>query len=124
LKLSVGDYTTDELIGKAHVERKSPNDLYGSLIQNHERFRAELIRARTSGIRLAVFVECPDEIFYMKKFRGGYKLKTAPRILRQIVSTMADKYDVDFIFCKDRNDMRCNIMLWFERQKQLVGKNA
>jgi len=44
-KLDEGDYTTEKLYNKAHIERKSPMDFYGSLIQGHKRFSREIQRA-------------------------------------------------------------------------------
>ena len=72
-KLDEGDYTTSDLLNKAHIERKSGIDLYGSLVQGHKRFIAELERADEKGIKLSVFVECPKRAFIGKKFKGGWK---------------------------------------------------
>ncbi len=115
-KLDEGDYTTPELFGKAHIERKSGIDLYGSIIQGHTRFRAELVRAQNKGLNLAVFVECPKSIFVSKKFEGGYRLKCKPAALAKIVDTMQQKYNVEFVWCEDRDDLRFRAVKWFEQQ--------
>lgn len=116
LKLDEGDYTTTELMGKAHIERKSGNDLYGSIIQGHDRFRAELIRAQEKELKLAVFVECPKEVFISKRFKGGFRLKCESSRLRKIISALERKYEVEFVWCEDRDDMRERAEKWFECQ--------
>ena len=122
LKLDEGDYTTSELKGFAHIERKSGNDLYGSIIQGHARFREELRRAREKELYLAVFVECPKEIFIGKRFKGGFRLKTHPAVLRKIVHTIEKKYEIEFVWCKDREHMRSEAIKWFEMMR--VKKNG
>ena len=106
LKLDEGDYTTEDLYGFAHAERKSAIDLYGSLIQGHVRFRKELLRAVEKNLTIAIFVECPKSMFVGKKFPRGYLLKTPPKVLAKIVSTIEHRYNVNFVWCKDRDDMR------------------
>lgn len=120
IALSEGDYTTLDLYRKAHIERKSPTDLYGSLIQGHCRFRRELQRALDSNIVLAIFVECPKEQFISKRFPGGYRLKCSPSVLRKIISTVSFKYNVEFIWCADRSAMKSSMLSWFSRQSQLL----
>lgn len=120
IALSEGDYTTLDLYHKAHIERKSPTDLYGSLIQGHCRFRNELQRALDRHIVLAIFVECPKEQFISKRFPGGYRLKCSPMVLRKIIDTVSFKYDVEFVWCNDRADMKRSMISWFDRQSQLL----
>ena len=120
MTLTEGDYTTLDLYHRAHIERKSGIDLYGSLIQGHSRFRREIQRAIDKGIVLSVFVECPKEIFISKRFNGGYRLKTPPATLRKIIATMECKYNLQFIWCENRDDMKSQMLLWFDRQKQLL----
>lgn len=112
-KLDEGDYTTDELLNVAHIERKSGNDLYGSLIQGHERFRAEILRAKEKNIILAVFVECPKADFVGKKFKGGFRLKTPSATLGKILKTFQEKYEIEFVWCENRDDLRDKMVLWF-----------
>lgn len=120
LKLDEGDYTTTQLYGVAHAERKSSQDLYGSIIQGHARFRNEILRAKEKNIKLCVFVECSKEQFVSKRFPHGYKLKASPAILRKIVNTIQSKYDLNFVWCNGKEDMRHQMMRWFENEtKQL-----
>lgn len=117
-KLGVGDYTTDDLFGRAHAERKSPNDLYSSIIQGHGRFCNELVRATDNNIVLAVFVECSRNKFMSKKWRGGYLRKVSGGVLNKIIRTIEEKYGVRFIWCDDRDNMREQIIMWFDMQRK------
>ena len=123
MKLDEGDYTTEDLHGIAHIERKSGIDLYGSIIQGHKRFTAELTRAMDKNIELAIFVECPEEMFYRKLFPGGFRVKAPTQTLRKIVPTIAEKYNVKFFWCEDREDMKTKSIAWFnEKRKKYLGK--
>lgn len=112
-KLDEGDYTTEELYEKAHAERKSGIDLYGSIIQGHPRFRREILRAIEKNIKFAIFVECPEDTFYRKRFSGGFRLKCPSTQLRKIIATMKEKYSLEFIWCEDRDDMMDRMCVWF-----------
>ena len=120
LKLDEGDYTTEELLNKAHAERKSGIDLYGSFIQNHKRFAAEIQRAIGKDLTFAVFVECTEENFVKKRFSGGYRLQVSTKVLRKIVNTFTSRYPIQFIWCEDREDLRNKMCLWFASQ---MGEN-
>jgi len=112
-KLQVCDYTTPFLLGKAHAERKSPNDLYSSIIGDHERFKRMIKRAVKLDIKIAVFVECPERQFYGKRFKFGWKLKVKGNQLAKTIKTMKSRYNLDFYWCKDRQDMKDKIVDWF-----------
>lgn len=116
-KLDEGDYTIESLFNKAHIERKSGQDLYGSIIQGHERFRKEIERANSKGIKLSVFVECSKKDFVGKKFNGGWRLKTKPAVLAKIVSTIQEKYGIEFVWCDGREDFKEKALDWFKNQK-------
>jgi ERCC4-type nuclease len=120
-KLDEGDYTTDLLLNKAHAERKSAIDLYGSLIQNHKRFAEEIQRAIEKDLSFAVFVECTEKNFIAKKFDGGFRLNTQPEVLAKIVGTFTKRYPVQFIWCKDRDELRNRMCIWFANQMEELG---
>ena len=115
-KLDEGDYTTEELFGHAHVERKSGIDLYGSIVQGHERFISELQRAIEKDITLAIFVECSEKRFVSKRFKGGCRLKMASKTLAKIIGTIQERYPVQFVWCNNREDMKIKMCVWFIRQ--------
>ena len=120
-KLDEGDYTTEDLLNKAHAERKSGIDLYGSLIQNHKRFIAEIQRAIEKDLSFAVFVECTEKTFIAKRFNGAYRLKTKPAVLAKIIKTFTSRYPIEFIWCKDRDDLRDKMCIWFVKQMDELG---
>ena len=120
-KLDEGDYTTGELLDKAHAERKSGIDLYGSLIQGHKRFAAEIQRAIEKDLSFAVFVECTEKTFIAKRFKGGCRLKVTPEILAKIIRTFMSRYPIEFIWCKDREDLKNRMCLWFVNQMKELG---
>ncbi len=120
-KLDEGDYTTRDLYNKAHAERKSGIDLYGSLIQNHKRFSAEIQRAIEKDLSFAIFVECTEKIFVAKRFKGGSRLQVKPEVLAKIVKTFTSRDPVDFVWCKDRDDMRNKMCIWFVDQMKELG---
>ncbi|MHA1690023.1 MAG: ERCC4 domain-containing protein [Candidatus Heimdallarchaeaceae archaeon] len=123
-KLDEGDYTTEKLLNKAHIERKSGIDLYGSIIQGHDRFRAELMRAIEKDIKLVIMVECAEDVFYRKVFKGGYRLKCPGSVLKKILQTMQIKYNVEVVWCEDRDDLRDKMLLWFAKEERLLeGQN-
>ncbi len=113
MKLDEGDYTTSKLLNKAHAERKSGIDLYGSLIQGHKRFVAEIQRAIEKDLTFAIFVECSEKEFVSKKFHGGYRLKTKVSVLRKIVDSFLEHYPIEVIWCKDRDNMIVLMLAWF-----------
>ncbi len=120
LKLDEGDYTTTDLLNKAHIERKSGIDLYGSLIQNHKRFSAEIQRAIEKDLSFAVFVECTKKVFIAKRFKGGYRLRVESKVLAKIVKTFTSRYPIEFIWCKNRDDLKNKMCLWFVNQMEKV----
>ena len=122
-KLDEGDYTTSELLNKAHAERKSSIDLYGSLIQGHKRFVAEIQRAIEKDLSFAVFVECTEEVFVSMRFDGAHRLQVKPEVLKKIVETFMDHYPIEFFWCEDRSDLRDKMCLWFVDELEKI-KNA
>ena len=112
-KLDEGDYTTEKLYNKAHIERKSPMDFYGSLIQGHKRFSREIQRAIEKDLSFAIFVECTEKKFVTMKFKGACRLKMLPGTLKKIVDTFQERYPIRIVWCKDRDEMRTKMLLWF-----------
>jgi len=120
-KLDVGDYTTTLLLGRVHAERKNPNDLYGSIIQGHERFRNELLRAQRTNVKLVVFVECTAEEFFAKTWDVRQKLKCPSKTLRKILATMTKKYKFEIVWCTGRPQMRKLMFEWFKKHEKTIN---
>ena len=102
--LIVGDYTTKKLKNIYHIERKSLQDLYGTLTSGNNRFKYELFRAAYHRIEMDVFVEGSREDFIAKKFPGGKDRKFPSEGLERMVKTFEKKYFVKFFWCKSRLD--------------------
>jgi ERCC4-type nuclease len=105
-KLEEGDYNLDELVPFIVIERKNPADLYQSIVQGHNRFTDEIMRARLQGKVFYIVVECSKADFLRKYFHGSHYCKLSGGVLSKIISTMEDKYGVIFIWCNGR------IMAW------------
>ena len=110
IKLDVGDYTTAKHHNKLHLERKSPGDLYGTLLGGHTRFRKELKRAAANGIRLIMIIECTKAKFINKEWRGADHCQVNGVILGKIIATMEKRYSLKFIWCKNRIEMKKTIL--------------
>lgn len=102
LKLAVGDYTTPSKLNKFHIERKSGEDLYGTLTKGNIRFRKELIRAADLNIRLVVLVEQSKQNWIAKKFKQGYLRKFPSAGLEKLICTFEQKYNLQFVWCRSR----------------------
>lgn len=101
-KLLVGDYSTVKLESSFCIERKSPQDLYGSITQGHIRFRKELVRAKVNKIKLVMYVESCKKDFINKKFPGGSQRKIPGETLGKIIDTIAARHNVEVIWCVSR----------------------
>ena len=123
-KLDEGDYTTEILYNIAHIERKSPMDFYGSLIQGHKRFSREIQRAIEKDLSFAIFVECPEKKFTSMRFKGAFRLKTKPSTLKKIVDTFQERYPIRIVWCKNREDMKVQMCLWFLQEEEGLIQNG
>lgn len=119
-KLFVGDYTlpTDQSVC---VDTKlGLQEVYGNIIQDHERFIRECTAANDAGIRLIVLVEesgirsVQDVAFWPnprekiwkrlpESRRKGRKPPVKSESLCKAMQTISEKYGVEWRFC-DRND--------------------
>ena len=100
--LIVGDYSTERLINKFHIERKSPQDLYGTITKGNHRFKRELQRAWDREIEIVVYVESTREDFIMKRFPRGDLLKFKSESLDKLITTFETKYFLQIVWCGNR----------------------
>lgn len=120
-KMLVGDYQIPNRGNICVDTKKDIQELYGNLIQDHERFRAECQYAKDCGIKLYVLVENKDgitDIEGVKRWRNprmfAYYKKRAQFVKRgltppkppasnvqlvKLMWTMEKKYGVTFLFC-------------------------
>lgn len=119
-KLEVGDYTTNKLLNKFHIERKSLGDLYGTLTSGNNRFKYELFRAAYHSIELEVYVEGTYEDFINKNFPKGSERKYSTHGLEELVKTFSKKYFLHFEWCQNRLDCLRKL----EKRLKLAEKEA
>lgn len=100
--LIVGDYTTRTLYHTYAIERKSLQDLCGTLTKGNARFHRELIRARANGIRLVMVVEGTRKDFMAKKFPRGDQRKISGETLNKIITTFERKHGLEVHWCCSR----------------------
>ena len=128
-KLYVGDYQSLDNARLVIDRKKDLLELCGDVAQQHERFRAELMRAKEAGIHIVILCEHGDDIktledvyFWINPrtiptewvMQDGHPVKvakspngvTGPQLYK-CLTTIRDRYDVEFVFCsKDETGAR------------------
>ena len=125
-KLDEGDYNVEELVDYVVFERKSLEDLYGTIFttEGHQRFKRELLRAKEKGKVFYIFIEGNLEEFYNLSW-SKRELKIKPSTMQKTIETMKKKYNLLFIECESRESMSNEIVKTIELNKKLneVMKN-
>ncbi len=110
--LNVGDY---QIAGKGDISvdtKQGVLELAGNVFQEHERFRAECLRAQECGIQLIVLIEenLPggrlDRWVPPMDKHGQPLARFNPATLRKAMITMQREYGVKFRFCDGRSTGR------------------
>ena len=103
--LNVGDY---QIAGKGDISvdtKQGVLELAGNVFQDHERFRAECLRAQECGIRLIILIEEALPGGRLDRWRppdgrdGKPLARFNPATLRKAMITMQREYGVRFRFC-------------------------
>lgn len=124
MKLDTGDYILPPAI--AVDTKQGMGEVYNNLVQDHDRFRAECIRAQEAGTVLVILVENDEGIrslddvenwqnpridrYYEKyayalaarKHKKPIKIPAPPmssKRIARIMETMTDRYGVRWAFC-------------------------
>lgn len=127
-KLYVGDYMSLDNPRLIIDRKKDLQELCGNVCQQHERFKAELLRAREQGIRLIILVEHGDDIrsiedvYFWKnprKYEIRWRWKDGKRVksvisakavdgkqLYKSLCTIRERYGADFAFCNKQDTGR------------------
>lgn len=100
--LKTGDYSISGYENTICFERKSVQDLVGTLIASHERFLREMERMRDFNEKY-ILVEHTPTILFNYCLKHGWQKKFDTII--QSLLAYACHYDVRVRFCKDREDM-------------------
>lgn len=121
-KMYVGDYQSLDNPRLVIDRKKDLQEICGNVCQQHERFKAELLRAKEQGIRLVILCEhgadiksLEDVYFWQnpRKYQIRWKTVNGKRVkdvisakavdgnqLYKSLCTMRDRYNVDFVFCQ------------------------
>lgn len=120
-KVFCGDYQSLDNARLVIDRKKDLQELCGNVCQQHERFKAELIRAMEHGIKIVILCEHGEDIQSLEdvyfwqnprkhqirwKTVNGKKIKTVISDkavdgcqLYKSLCTIRDRYNVDFVFC-------------------------
>lgn len=120
-KLYCGDYQSMDNTRLVVDRKKDLQELCGNVCQQHERFKAELVRAIEQGIKIVILCEHGPEIKSLEdvwfwqnprkhkviwKTVNGKRVKTVisdkavdGNQLYKSLCTIRDRYNVDFVFC-------------------------
>lgn len=117
-KLFVGDYMNLDH-PKLIVDRKQNLlEVCNNVCQDHDRFRAELVRAREVGIQLVILVEHGEGIASLEDviFWTNPRLATSPKALTgeklyKIMRTVERKYGIVWAFC-EKSETGKEIIKW------------
>lgn len=108
-KLYVGDYMSLDNPRKVIDRKKDLGELCSNVTQQHERFRAELVRAKENGIQVIILCEHGgnirqlEDVFFWENPRRRHSPKaTSGAQLFRSLCTMRDRYGVQFAFCDKR----------------------
>lgn len=121
-KLYVGDYQSLDNPRLVIDRKKDLQEICGNVCQQHERFKAELLRAKEQGIKLVILCEhgpdiksLEDVYFWQnpRKYQIRWRTVNGKRVkdvisakavdgnqLYKSLCTIRDRYNVDFVFCQ------------------------
>ena len=119
--MPVGDYCIPSQGGIVVDTKANISELYGNLIQQHDRFHNECVLAQDAGIKLYILVENKDGVKCVDDLRDWknpqmFRYKKAVRLARmngtkepkppasniqliKIMHSMTRDYGVEFLFC-------------------------
>ena len=120
-KMYVGDYQSLDNPRLVIDRKKDLQEICGNVCQQHERFKAELLRAKEQGIKLVILCEhgadikSLEDVFFWqnpRKYQIRWKTVNGKRVkdvisakavdgnqLYKSLCTIRDRYGVSFIFC-------------------------
>lgn len=122
-KMYVGDYQNLQN-GSVVVDRKQNlSEICSNVCQQHERFKAELIRAQKAGIKIFILCEHGKDIKTIEDVKNWVnpRLKKSPKALTgeklyKIMKTQEAKYGITYLFC-DKEETGEKIL-------EILGKNS
>lgn len=117
--LTTADYSLKGLETVAAIERKSENDLLGSLTQGRERFERELARLRGYSLKAVV---C--ETSWQRLAKGMYRSRMTPHSCLQSILGLSIRFDVPFLMVETHHAAAYTVFHLFrhfleQREKEL-----
>jgi len=103
--LKTGDYSVENYEDCFALERKSLQDLFGTLGKGHDRFKKELERAKSLDY-FAIIVEGSYDQIKTKKFPGAYHSKMKGYVVASILMKIHLKYGVPVFFAEDKKQAK------------------
>jgi len=122
-KLDFADYGCEMIDGTivpVVFERKSINDLYGTLSAGYERFKREVERCKESKFSMIIIIEGT----LTKVSRGIKHSQRSPDSLLSQLFTLFVRYRIIPIFCKDPDEASKFITLFYtayEKNHMLIN---
>ena len=121
-KMYVGDYQNLQ-DGSVVVDRKQNlSEICSNVCQQHERFKAELVRAQEAGIKIYILCEHGKGITTLDDVKTWInpRLKKSPKALTgeklyKIMKTQEEKYGITYLFC-DKEETGKTILDILERR--------
>ena len=105
-KLFVGDYQNLDNPHLVIDRKQNLSEICNNVVQDHARFKAELLRAKEYGIHVVVLIEhgknirtLEDVIHWVNPRLKVSPLAVSGERLYKILSAMSKTYDVEFKFC-------------------------
>jgi DNA excision repair protein ERCC-4 len=111
--LNVGDYSLKGYENRIAVERKSLQDLFGTLGKGHKRFKKELERADGYDY-FAIVVDGSYSDCKNKNFAGSFYSKMKGYVIIKILFTLHVKYKINIFFTSGRVESKQVIKSIFE----------
>lgn len=116
--LKTGDYSIEGYEDQITFERKSVQDLVGTLIGGHQRFLKEMERMQAFKAKY-ILIEHTPAILFQYCMKHGWEKKFNTII--QSLLAYAHHYQVRVRFCKDREDMADYIV---KKTREFLNANS
>ena len=120
-KLPSGDYSLLYSMRRVIDSKQNMTEIYGDLIQQHERFRREADFCKENGIELIILIEDKyvrnlDDVVHWKpshrrKMNDGKKPPVSGAQLAKVMRTFAERHGVKWVFCSPENAGRAILYL-------------
>ena len=115
--LKTADYSIQGMEAEFAIERKSLEDLVGSLTHDRPRFVREMERLAKFAFK-RVLVEAPYSALEVEKFPFSLAL---PRSIRASVAAFEVRYGIPFVFAASRRQAAAHVLRWaryYVREKE------